>query len=260
MGRVRNIIFFCLLLVGFVGLANLCRADSKSPPEFRAVNNIAGSITLNLETNNNASLNWQQVARYTDINKWNRELSQPGNIFVLQEHYVFVTNKWIISQARNRQVILIRTVPRTSYEGREGRYLVSWNGRYAETVWTSETDFEEHLKQSGITLPVPDPAEVAAAKAAVERLITREQIEHQMIVAAAPKPTWADIGAVWWIRIKSWLFVYTENGHFTGRPRPFGIFVGLGLLALVIYGWRWVFKYKVPSKTDGLNGFNPKTK
>ncbi|GEM_PF-5482128 len=240
MGRVRNAVFCSLLLAGFSGPANLCLGSGKSPPEFGAINNIAGGVTLRLETNSNASLSWQQVAQYVDITKLNRQLSRPGKIFVLQEHYVFITNTWVISELRNQQAILVRNQPRTSYEGRIGRYLVCWNGSFAQTLSISEDDFQKRLKESGVILPLPDSEEVAAAKAAVERLIAREEVEHEMLRQAAPKLSGAEIAELWWLRIKSWFLAYDENGHFTGRPRLLGVLAGLGVVGLTVYGWRWL--------------------
>lgn len=233
---MKNIIICSLLLVGVADSATLCMAGGKTSPEFLAVSSIAGSITLNLEANSNAPLNWQQVTQYADVNKLNRQLSKPRKIFVLQEHYVFITNKWIISQARNRQVVLVRNQPRTSYEGNIGRYLVCWNGDVAQALGMSETDFQKSLAQSGMKLPEPDPAEVAAAKAAVEALFAKEQWEQEVIVATAPKLTWADICTAWGQRIKSWFVAPAASG---GQVRV--VPVALVVLSLLAIGF-WLFR------------------
>jgi hypothetical protein len=110
-----------------------------------------------------------------------------------------------------------------------GHYLIVRREQEFLVAWLQESEMKELLARTGFVLPDPNPEEAQTAKAAVEELIARERNVHQMIVASAPKPTWADIRAVWWMRIKSWFFVYTENGHFTGRARPLGIFTALGL-------------------------------
>jgi len=102
----------------------------------------------------------------------------------------------------------------------------------------AEKEAQALLFNSGVALPAPNAAEMAKIRSAVEQLVAREQIEHQMIMAAAPKPTWGDIRAVWWMRLKGLFFVYTENGYCTGRPRPAGILIVVGLFTVVFYGWR----------------------
>jgi hypothetical protein len=185
---------------------------------------------------------WSEI--FSDKDYWarrTRTLIENG-LEPIQAMYVFTpTNLTVIGYGRTGAVLIARSHP-LKEGGTTGRYVIYNNPdddlSGIRTDWIDEPEFQAMLKQSGVQLPAPDPAEVAAAKAAVEALITRKQIEHAMIVAAAPTPTWADIGDAWWWRIKSSFFVYTENGYCTGMPRPFGIFVTLGLVALVIFGLR----------------------
>jgi len=88
-------------------------------------------------------------------------------------------------------------------------------------------------------LSKPNPEEVQAAKAVVEERIAREQNEHEMIIAAAPRPTWAEIRAAWGARIKSWFVVPAGSGASSGglRMLPLSL-VGLSLAGSGV----WLFR------------------
>lgn len=211
--------------------------------EHQMIDDVGKSISLYRTLSNGVlPTTWSQI--FADKDYWARRtrILIENGLEPIQATYVFApTNLAVIGHGRTGLVLIARSYP-LNEDGRTGRYVIYTNPdddlSGTRTDWIKEEEFQAMLGLSGTTLPVPDPADAAVAKAAVEERIAREQIEHQMIVAAAPKPTWDDIRAVWWWRIKSWFIVYTENGHSTGRPRPLSYFVGLGLLAAVIFGLR----------------------
>lgn len=213
-------------------------ADTRPTHEAMAVDEIRAGFIGYADVNGGLqATNWNQLRSFVDLLKINRRLALAGESFPVESNYVFVTDYSLPTRSKGN-IVLLRYAPFEHPTYGPGRYFVSCREHEFLSSWLDEPDFQKLLAQSGVKLPEPNPEEVRAAKVALETLIAREQIEHQMIVAAAPKPTSAEIGAVWWWRIKSSLFVYTENGHFTGRPRPLGIFTALGLLALIVYGWR----------------------
>jgi hypothetical protein len=193
---------------------------------------------LEMYANQNAGARPANWAQFTNLVRYNAELLEERQM-VIPELFALVPTNLTLTGFYKGELVVLQRSPSREYRN-ASRYFVFRDPSAEFSLGNmEEADVQALLGSSGVKLPDPNPQEVQAAKAAVEQLVAREQIEHQMIVAAAPKPTWADIGAVWWWRIKSSFFVYTENGHFTGRPRAFGIFVALGLFALVVYGWRW---------------------
>lgn len=210
-------------------------ADSRLPFERSLSLGILTGVRLFMATNNSAPSQWRDLWA-TDVEAINKQLWEREQL-PIQALYVFLTTNTLMLPSEKK--VVVAPISPVKIDGKSGRYVVCQlpDGSVYDD-WVTESEFQKALAQSGVTLPTPDPREVAAAKAAVERLMAREQVEHAMIVAAAPKPTWADIRAVWWLRLKGWFFVYSENGHFSGRPRPLGIFVALGLVALVIFGLR----------------------
>jgi hypothetical protein len=240
MGRVKNISLLCSLLTGFAVATNFCVADGRTSPEFLALNNVAFAVRLNVDTSGQTPTNWQQITQYCDVGKWNRQLSQAGKPFILQECYVFIRDQWIISPARNRRIVLARNQPKTNYEGKVGRYLVCWDGNSEQIIWMPEDDFQKALKQSGVKLPQPEPAEVRAAKEAVEKLIAREVEEREFILKNAPRPSLAKRWTVLQERIKSWFVTPKTNSVSGGQIRWESVLLGVLLVTGLAGGWYWL--------------------
>lgn len=238
-----NVCLFLMLLT-FGGSLTVVTAGGPSSRAHDLAYLIRGNVGLFLEASNTFPTTWTQI--FADGQYWaerNRAtVTAMGK--VIPELFVLTPTNLSLLPPQAGFVIAAARQPMNE-SGTWGRFTVIKDDNQnpfsaIRTVWIAERDFQKMLAQSGVKLPDPDPVELAAAKAAVEALLAREQREHEMIRHAAPKPSAAEVWALSWERIQSWFVIPQASGASGGQlrivPTGFGVLFFLGLGAL---GWHW---------------------
>ena len=159
----------------------------------------------------------------------------------IQELYVFTPTNLLLLPPLNGYVIIARRQP-VKGSGVEGRYIVYRNPNEDSILgirseWLLEEHFQTMLKQSGITLPEPDPAEIRAAKDAVRQATVEDERVRQNARQNAPRPTLGEIWTVSRDRLKGLFIKRTSANGTTGQTpgtqiRPIPVLVA----ALLIVG------------------------
>lgn len=230
---VSILIILCLSVLWTISRRD--RADKHSTLEKRLGDVIAAQLEMYANQNAGARpANWTQL---TNLARYNMQLLNERQL-VIPELFALVPTNLTLTGFYEGELVVLQRSPSSEYR-KASRYFVFRDSSAEFNLGNmEEADVQALLGSSGVELPAPDPAEVESAKVAVGKLLAEEERVRQIARQNAPRLSSAEIWAVWWIRVKAWFFVYTENGHFTGRPRPFGVFAGLVLLSLVIYGFR----------------------
>jgi hypothetical protein len=249
------------LLVTFAILPEKCCARVTVTIEQKVVHLLAGSVFFCMETNSGVPpTTWEQLSSF-DFTYWNRALLDKG-LGTVQELYVFTPTNLALLTPRKGFVVIARNEP-FKMDGKRDRYIVYKSSeddtQVADIQSTTilEDEFQLMLKQAGVTLPDPNPAQTRAAREAVENSIAAEGAMQKRLAGSVAGPTLRQR----WLLIKDRFkrvfltradegvgdpFVTEEVGFVRIRPVPVAL-AALALVAVGFFAGRMYSKRKPPS-------------
>lgn len=152
----------CFLGVVFSGTS--CNGRTKPTVESSSAGRIAVVVQHFIGENQGRwPTNWNELT--LSLDDCNQKLLEKGKE-VVPAIYVFTPTNLHKSDFREGRVIVASYKP-VKEGGRKGRYVVyETPEKEIWTDWMAEVEFQEMLKQSGVTLPAPDAAAIQAAREA----------------------------------------------------------------------------------------------
>lgn len=174
MDRRNTMKYFFIVVACFLGIVVFLisyrehlREGGRPTPERSAAGRIAVIVQHFIGENQGRwPTNWNELTLSLDLD--NRRLLEKGKE-VVPAIYVFTPTNLFKSDFREGRVIVASYKP-VNGGGRKGRYVIFERpDKEIWTDWMNEAEFQKMLKQSGVTLPAPDPAAIQAAREAVEK-------------------------------------------------------------------------------------------
>jgi len=203
--------------------------------------------------------NWSQLRTIlsddylTTMEREFEHLRDAGFRTCIVEKYVFLPPGMKVQGYPQSRVLLLSVSPTRVGSGPPGRYLIFDDDESSPDSlrygWIAEDRIQQMLAVAGIKFLTPEPAEVRAAKEAIEELVAKEKAEREIIRHNAPRPSLAGRWTVLQEGIKGIFIKPISNGISGGTsgqaqaiqirlvPVVIVILLSAGIIAFAVRLW-----------------------
>lgn len=151
---------FSYFLCAYFVILGIGISNTSGTPESITIANLRLVMELFVQVNGVPPTNWHQFEQFFSLQKINEERLKGTDVYPLQEHYVFVTQKISMLGYEEGELFLIRATPLTNSLTRNaGRYVISQDDQGGfKFAWLKEEKVQQMLAKAGVTeLPKPEP-------------------------------------------------------------------------------------------------------